>query len=450
MSLPRYGKYKESGIVWLGKIPTEWNAKRIKHTTYLKGRVGWKGLTSDEYLESGYAYLVTGTDFSKKFINWHECHYVEKARYEDDPFIQLRDEDLLITKDGTIGKLALVSKLDRPACLNSGIFLIRPTSDYVTEYMYWVLQSEAFKVFCDLSSLGSTIQHLYQNVFEDFAFPIPSLPEQRSIAAFLDRETAKIDALIAEQEKLIALLAEKRQATISHAVTRGFNPNAPMKDSGVAWLGEVPAHWEVKPLRYCLDYQEGPGILAEDFRDEGVPLLRVAGVQSQLATLEGCNFLDPEKVQKRWQHFRLNKGDLLISASASMGTICEVSDEAEGAIPYTGIIRLRGHAGEMVKNFVRHMVVSRPFLTQIDLLKAGATIQHYGPTHLSQMFVIRPPVTEQLKIAAFIDQKLERLDKLSAEAGRAITLLTERRNALISAAVTGQIDVRGLVEPQPS
>jgi type I restriction enzyme S subunit len=218
-----------------------------------------------------------------------------------------------------------------------------------------------------------------------------------------------------------------------------------MKDSGVPWLGEVPAHWSLKPLRFCIDFQEGPGIMAEDFHDEGVPLLRVAGVQGQWATLDGCNYLHPAKVAKRWQHFQLSKGDLLISASASMGTICEVGVEAEGAVAYTGIIRLRGRDGEMLKAFVRHMVVSRPFLTQIDLLKAGATIQHYGPTHLSQMFVIQPPVAEQHEIAAFVDQELERFAQLSAEAVQAVILLHERRSALIAAAVTGQIDVRSLV-----
>lgn len=210
MTFPAYPKYKDSGVEWLGNVPEQWDVKRIKHTTYLKGRVGWKGLTSSEYLDDGYAYLVTGTDFGSKFIRWKTCYCVDQTRYEDDPFIQLRNGDLLITKDGTIGKLAIVNDLDRPACLNSGIFLVRPETDYISEYLYWVLSSTAFAIFCDLSSLGSTIQHLYQNVFENFSFPIPTLAEQAAIAAFLDRETAKIDELVAEQRRLIELLKEKR------------------------------------------------------------------------------------------------------------------------------------------------------------------------------------------------------------------------------------------------
>ena len=201
-------------------MPEHWRVKKIKHTTYLKARIGWKGLTSDEYQEEGYAYLVTGTDFSVKYINWGNCHYVDKNRYDDDPFIQLRNGDLLVTKDGTIGKLALVKGLNKPACLNSGVFLVRPENSYcITEYLYWVLGSDVFTVFQDLSSLGSTIQHLYQNVFEDFVFPIPPIQEQHNIASFLDRETSKIDTLIEKSRRSIGLIKERRSALISAAVT---------------------------------------------------------------------------------------------------------------------------------------------------------------------------------------------------------------------------------------
>ena len=249
MTFPTYPHYKDSGVEWIKTIPATWNVSRIKNTTYLKGRVGWKGLTSDEFLDHGYSYLVTGTDFKNKYIDWTSCYSVDKERFEDDPFIQLQNDDLLITKDGTIGKLAIVKELNGYACLNSGIFLVRPLNTYLAEYMYWVLSSNSFRVFCDLSSQGSTIQHLYQNVFEKFLFPSPPKNEQKKIINFLDRETAKIDALIQEQEKLIELLKEKRQAVIRNAVCRGLDPNVPMKDSGVGALGMIPEHWNVDRLK---------------------------------------------------------------------------------------------------------------------------------------------------------------------------------------------------------
>ena len=128
-----------------------------------------------------------------------------------------------------------------------------------------------------------------------------------------------------------------------------YKPYPTYKESGAEWLGRIPEHWALKPFKACIDFQEGPGIMAADFREAGIPLLRVSGVQGRWASLDGCNFLDPIKVAKKWSHFRLNIDDLLISASASMGTVCEVAADTEGAIAYTGLIRLRGRPGVMVK-----------------------------------------------------------------------------------------------------
>ncbi len=211
-------KMRDTGILWLPEIPEHWEIKKIKQISYLKGRVGWKGLSSDEYLETGYAHLVTGTDFKQKFIDWKNCHCIDKERYEDDPFIQLQEDDLLITKDGTIGKLAIVKNLSGPACLNSGIFLLRPRNSYTTDFMYWVLSSDIFKLFCDLSSMGSTIQHLYQNVFEKFTMGLPSIEEQKHIVQYIEDKTLTIDNLISKAEESIRLLKERLVSLISSAV----------------------------------------------------------------------------------------------------------------------------------------------------------------------------------------------------------------------------------------
>ena len=182
--------------------------------------------------------------------------------------------------------------------------------------------------------------------------------------------------------------------------------------------------------------------MAADFNANGIPLVRISGVQGRWVTLDGCNFLDTVKVAKQWGHFRLEKEDLLISASASMGTVSEVGDEAVGAIAYTGLIRLRGKAGLMIKSYIRMLVVSSVFSTQIDLFKAGSTIQHFGPTHLRQMFVVCPPVDEQRAIVDYLDQSSSRIDSLIEKTLSSINLLKERRSAFITAAVTGQIDLR--------
>ena len=210
---------KDSGVEWIGEIPEHWTTKKIKHTSYVKGRIGWKGLTSDEYKDEGYAFLVTGQDFAGEKINWLSCYCIDKNRYDDDPYIQLRNGDLLITKDGTIGKLAIVEDLKKPACLNSGIFLVRSINSYTSRFLYWVLRSKIFVSFYDLLGMGSTIQHLYQYVFENFSFPIPPIEEQRQITIYLESQITKIDALVIRLQKMTNILNEYRSSLISLAVT---------------------------------------------------------------------------------------------------------------------------------------------------------------------------------------------------------------------------------------
>ena len=212
-------RMKDSGVEWIGEIPEHWEVSKIKFTTYVKGRIGWQGLRADEFIDEG-PYLVTGTDFVDGLVNWDSCYHISMERYNEAPPIQLRENDLLITKDGTIGKVAIVKNKPKYAILNSGIFVTRPkNSAYLTEFMYWILNSQVFNKFIQYMSLGSTIVHLYQQTFENFSFPITNLNEQKTIAHFLDRKVAEIDGLISDIKLQIQKLKEYRQSLISEAVT---------------------------------------------------------------------------------------------------------------------------------------------------------------------------------------------------------------------------------------
>jgi len=256
--MERYEKYKESDIEWVGEIPEHWEVKKIKHFCYVKGRVGWKGLKSSDFLQKGYAYLVTGTDFKTNRINWEKCYNIDQKRYEEDPYIQLKNDDLLITKDGTIGKLAIVDKLDKPACLNSGIFVVRSLDQQLsTQYLYWVLYSDVFKKFNGYTTYGSTIQHLYQNVFVDFSYTLPSIIEQFKISNYLKIKTKEIDELIAQKVCLLELYEKEKEVIINQAVTKGIDPDVRLKDSGIAWLGEIPEHWKLTKIGYSTTIVRG-------------------------------------------------------------------------------------------------------------------------------------------------------------------------------------------------
>lgn len=208
------------------------------------------------------------------------------------------------------------------------------------------------------------------------------------------------------------------------------------KESGVEWLGEIPDHWEVGRFSHFIDFQEGPGIMAVDFLDYGVPLLRIHNLKSGFVDLEGCNYLDPQKVKKVWNHFKLKKNDLLISCSASTGLVSVVDDNSENSIAYTGIIRLNPANQRICREFIKVLVNSELFSNQIDLLKTGTTIQHYGPVHLRQIKITLPPLDEQESIAHFLDRKTSQIDALIAKKEALLEKLDEKRTALISHAVT--------------
>jgi type I restriction enzyme S subunit len=446
--MKRYKEYRISEIEWLGEIPDHWNLKRIKHTTYVKGRIGWQGLRSDEFLEKGDSYVVTGTDFNCGKVNWETCYQITKSRYDEDPFIQLKENDLLITKDGTIGKIALVKNIQGIATLNSGIFVTRPkTNDYITEFMYWVLQSDVFTSFINHNKSGSTILHLYQNVFNEFSFPCPLIEEQSLIAQYLDHKTTQIDKLISDKEKLIELLNEERTAIINQAVTKGLNPDVPMKDSGIEWLGDVPEHWEVKRLKFIgiafggLTY--APENVVED--TNGTLVLRSSNIQNGKLSLEDNVYVNSKISDK----LTLKKGDILIcSRNGSQHLIGKnicIGEEMEGNTfgAFMMIFRSRNW------KFLKHYFNSAIFTSQSGLFLT-ATINQLTTNTINNFWIAIPESTIELEaISKYLDKKIEDIEAIVNKTKQEIQLLKEYKTALISEVVTGKVDVRHeLLKPE--
>ena len=211
---------KYSRNLFIGNIPENWNVGRIKDHCYLKGRIGWQGLTADEYIEEG-PYLITGTDFENGRINWNNCVHITEKRYIEARQIQVKNDDLLITKDGTVGKLAYVDNIPDKASLNSGVMLIRNQSKkYETRYLMYYLSSNHFWNWYDYNQRGQTsIKHLYQEQFETFVFPIPPLSEQQEIVDYLDKKCSAIDKLIDVKTKKLETLKEYKKSLIYECVT---------------------------------------------------------------------------------------------------------------------------------------------------------------------------------------------------------------------------------------
>ena len=250
-------RMKESGIDWIGQIPEEWEVIKVKFFTYMKGRIGWQGLKADEFIDEG-PYLVTGTDFKNGRVNWDTAYHISQKRYEQAPEIQLKQGDLLVTKDGTVGKLALIDELPESASLNSHLLVLRPLFNrYDNHFLYYVLSSLEFKNYFQKVSIGSTMDSLSQEKMGEFIFALPNINVQNSISRYLDKKTAQLDKVKALLEEQIQKLKDYRASLIYETVTKGLDKTVPMKDSGIDWIGQVPEGWGVGKVKYFSQISAG-------------------------------------------------------------------------------------------------------------------------------------------------------------------------------------------------
>lgn len=301
-------KYKQSE---LGLIPSDWEVNNLLDNFTLKARIGWQGLTTAEYLKTGDFGLVTGTDFKNGFIDWDNCVYVEKNRFVQDKNIQLKILDVLVTKDGTIGKVAFVDKLPNPTTLNSGVFVVRPKNENIdNRFFYYLLMSFYFDNFLAKITSGSTIIHLYQKDFVTFNFILPCKAEQIAIATAL----SDTDALISSLEKLIVKKRNLKQGAIQKLLQ-------PKVDWEVKKLGEIA---EVKsgkrlPLGKSLVNLETP-----------YPYLRILDMFNGGISLADIKYV-PEDVYPAIKNYRIFKNEIYISVAGTLGLIGRIPDSLDGA-----------------------------------------------------------------------------------------------------------------------
>ena len=276
----------------IGLIPDDWEVKNINKECTIKARIGWQGLKSNEYLDFGDYVLITGTDFDNGFINWKSCNYVSEWRFKQDKIIQIKQGDVLITKDGTIGKVAFLNEIPMQGTLNSGVFVIRPKSyeKIDTVFLSLIFKSIWFDSFLEQITSGSTIVHLYQKDFVTFNFPIPpTLPEQQRIAKAL----SDVDALISTTEKLIQKKKNIKQGAMQNLLTGkkrlpGFAKSTNYKQSE---LGLIPEDWEVKSLGEIAETFTGLTYSPENVFEHGTLVLRSSNIKNEQLCFEDNIFV---------------------------------------------------------------------------------------------------------------------------------------------------------------
>jgi restriction endonuclease, S subunit len=426
---------KESGIDWIGQIPEEWEISKIKFTTQLNGRIGWQGLTSAEYKEEG-PYLITGTDFHNGTINFETAVHIDEKRWLEASQIQVENGDLLITKDGTVGKVAIISGLDDKASLNSGVLRIQTIDEIDRRFLYYVLLSDEFWMWFNYTNSGaSTILHLYQNVFDEFTFTFPQKNEQQKIADFLDKKTAQLDKAKALLEEQIQKLKDYRASLIYETVTKGLDKTVPLKDSGIDWIGQVPQGWGVKAIKYIFD-EIGSGSTPksdnEIFYDGDINWIQ-SGDLYQTDTVTSVSKTISYQGFKSTSALKIYQPPFVALAmyGASVGNVAVSYIDA--CVNQAVVVMLG--ASEKVR-FGKYAIEASK--SNLIFSAQGGTQPNISQNLIKNWSIPQPKNEEQVQIVDFLDKKTVQIDKLIQIKNQQIDNINKQRQTLIYEYVTGK------------
>jgi type I restriction enzyme S subunit len=442
MSLPKYREYKASGLSWADELPAFWSTaslkwlcKRYSGGTPDKGRM--------EFWENGtIPWLNSGAVNDGRI--YEASAYITHAAFESSSAKWIPPGALLMALAGQGKTKGMVAQLMFESTCNQSMAAIVPTSRIDARFLYWWLT-------CNYQNIrnmagGDLRDGLNLELLGAIPCPLPPAGEQVAIATFLDRETAKIDALIAEQEKLIGLLAEKRQAAISHAVTKGFNASAAMKNSGMSWLGEVPAHWEVKRFRdVCVSISTGPfgtALGSDDYVNCGVPVINPSHiVDNYIVPDDGVSVA--KLTADKLSFWSLRVGDIVIARRGELGRAAIVQEESDGWICGTGSLRVTPNVTKATAGFLHAILQSTYAREWLKQASVGSTMPNINEVILGNLPIAFPRrVDEQMELTAALSERLSGISSIKVLTEESVALLRERRSALIAAAVTGQIQVR--------
>ncbi len=446
-----YPAYKESGVAWLGEVPEHWEVKR--------GRFAMRVNPSSPILRS------LDADFEISFVPMDAVGEYGGVRLEQtrvkaetgNGYTEFQDGDVVVAKITPCfenGKGALVTGLVNGAAYGTTELHVLRAGPHLDErYIFYLTITDGFRKFGEAEMYGAGGQKRVPPEFcKNFPTPLPSPDEQTTIADFLDRETGRIDTLVAKKRALIGLLKEKRSALISRTVTRGLpaevahgfglEPHTRLKDSGIEWLGEVPEGWEVKRLRRVLleSLQYGANEPAE-IDDRDLPrYVRITDIHDNGGLRDETFRSLPVDIAAP---YLLKDGDILFARSGATSGKTFLYQKSWGICAYAGyLIRARMNQQQAVPSFVKYFTSSSSYWQWLSSIYIQSTIQNVSAEKYADLSLPLPPLPEQTAIAAFLDRETARIDRLEEKVASAIERLREYRTALITAAVTGKIDVR--------
>jgi type I restriction enzyme, S subunit len=439
---PAYPTYKDSGVEWIGDIPQEWKVSKVKYLSNCAPEYGIN-TSSEAYVDQGVRFLRT-TDIDDNGVLSQDGVYINP---NDIDFSYLLNEyDFLISRSGTVGRAYVHNTKDKNFTYAGYLVRFRFSEPDLSRYIYWFTKAQHFLEWIDLNRIESTISNVNGQKYANLPVSLPA--EQADIGLicdFLDRKTAQIDELIDKKQRQIALLEEQRTALINQAVTKGLDPDVPMKDSGIEWLGEIPAHWELVRVKHVCSVIDGdrsgeyPN--EKDFVDSGIPFLSSKNIIDNVLNLDNVRFITEEKYNCLGRG-KLQEEDIVITVRGTIGSTGFFYNQ-----PYkTGFINAQMMILRPQKKIASHFLYSitrsHYWYHQVDVASYGAAQKQLSNAIIQNLFVFLPSKQEQLSILKFLQTQLSTTDHTLARIKKQIQLLQEYRTGLISAAVTGKIDVR--------
>lgn len=436
MRYKRYPKYKDSGIEWLGEIPEKWEISPLKRIFKIVNG-GTPSSLKESYWD-GEIVWVTPNDLSKLtdvYIRDSERKITQDGFYNCSAG-KVPVNSIVLSTRAPIGYIAIAGL---NMCTNQGCKSLIAIKIIKHKYFYYWMHSVVF--YLNVLGQGATFTELSNKDLSMVDLLLPSIREQNAIADFLDYKTSQIDSLISDKQKLIELLEEKCSALITQVVTKGLDPNVSMRDSGIEWIGEIPEKWATTLLKRRFDVQLGKMLQSQALgpQDTLEPYLCAANIQWKRTDLSTIKYMWLSPADKN--KYFLREGDLLVSEGGDVGRSCIWRAELPRIYFQNAINRIRSKGVDLI-TFLHYWIYFVKYIGYIDVLCNKATIPHFTADKVQNLTILLPTPTEQLQITAFLDHKTSQIDSLVSDIQQSITLLEEYKQSLITAAVTGKIDVR--------
>jgi len=428
----KYDSYKDSGIEWIGEIPSHWKVNKVKHN--FSFRTGFTPPSGkSEYYQDGEHIWINISDLKDKFINDSANKITDKAIEDFNPQI-VPKESLLYSFKLSVGRVAF-NTFD--CYTNEAIFSIDPDGNTNLKFYYYSLPEQIIKN-ANENIYGAKI--LNQELIKNAHLIVPPPSEQTAIANYLDRKTAEIDELIADKKRLLELYEEEKTAIINQAVTKGINPDVPMKNSGIEWLGEIPEHWEVIPLTKYLESIVDYRGRTPKKQSKGLFLVTARNIKNRTINYAlSEEYVDAEDAQNLLDRGKPKIGDVLFTTEAPLGEIANI-DREDIALAQR-IIKFRGKQGVLDNYYLMYFMSSDCFKQDLYSYSTGSTAIGIKASKLHHLKCLLPPIQEQQFIVRHIKTECARIDAKKAKTEILIVLLTEYRTALISEVVTGKVKI---------